>query len=79
MTKIPFAQAQSDFAACVRRVQSGETLVIVQGGQPIAEIKPLPAAPETRRPIGLCAGAFTVPEDFDAPLPAEVVDQFEGR
>ena len=31
------------------------------------------------RPFGLCAGAFTVPDDFDAPLPEEILREFEGR
>ncbi len=29
------------------------------------------------RPYGLCMGEFTVPEDFDAPLPDEVLQDFE--
>lgn len=33
---------------------------------------------ETLRPSGLCAGEFIVPEDFDAPLPDDVIDQFKG-
>lgn len=31
---------------------------------------------QTRRPFGLCAGDFVVPDDFDAPLPADVLDAF---
>ena len=31
-----------------------------------------------KRPYGLCAGAFRVPEDFDAPLPEEILNAFEG-
>ncbi len=30
-----------------------------------------------RRPAGLCAGDFTVPDDFDAPLPEEILQSFE--
>lgn len=30
------------------------------------------------RPFGLCAGEFTVPEDFDAPLPEEILAEFEN-
>jgi hypothetical protein len=29
--------------------------------------------------MGLCAGDFVVPENFDAPLPEELLDAFEGR
>jgi len=31
------------------------------------------------RPYGLCAGEFTVPEDFDAPLPKNTLSDFDGR
>ena len=31
------------------------------------------------RPVGLCEGEFTVPDDFDDPLPEEVIRGFEGR
>ncbi|MFN8492337.1 MAG: hypothetical protein U0350_32350 [Caldilineaceae bacterium] len=30
------------------------------------------------RPFGLCAGEFTVPEDFNEPLPDEILAEFEG-
>jgi hypothetical protein len=29
------------------------------------------------RPAGLCEGEFTVPDDFDAPLPESVLRDFE--
>ena len=31
------------------------------------------------RPFGLCAGMFAVPDDFDAPLPDDILQGFEGR
>ncbi len=35
--------------------------------QPIAELRPIISSKQLR-PFGLCAGEFTVPDDFDAPL-----------
>jgi hypothetical protein len=29
------------------------------------------------RPFGLCAGEFTVPDDFDEPLSAEILNAFD--
>jgi hypothetical protein len=37
---------------------------------------PLPSQP---RPIGLAKGQFTVPDDFNAPLPDDVLQTFEGK
>jgi hypothetical protein len=31
------------------------------------------------RPIGLAKGQFTVPNDFNAPLPEDVLQAFEGK
>ena len=32
---------------------------------------------ELLRPFGLCAGEFTVPDDFDHPLPEHILKDFE--
>ena len=32
-----------------------------------------------RRPFGLCEGKFTVPDDFDDPLPEDILRLFEGE
>jgi len=37
------------------------------------------ARSEQLRPFGLCAGEFSVPDDFDAPLPEDILSAFEGR
>jgi hypothetical protein len=31
------------------------------------------------RPIGLAKGQFTVPDDFNTPLPKDVLQTFEGQ
>lgn len=31
------------------------------------------------RPIGLCKGEFVVPDDFDEPLPEDILASFEGK
>lgn len=39
-------------------------------------LNPPPSQP---RPIGLARGQFIVPEDFNAPLPEDVLNSFEGK
>jgi antitoxin (DNA-binding transcriptional repressor) of toxin-antitoxin stability system len=68
-----------DFPVYLRRVEAGEMFVIVKAGRPLAEIKPVAAAPKPLRPFGLCAGEFRVPDNFDDPLPEAIVQEFEGR
>lgn len=38
-----------------------------------------PAPLSELRPIGLAKGQFTVPDDFNAPLPDDVLHAFEGK
>lgn len=83
MATISIEEMQRDLAGSLHRVQAGETLVVVQGGRPVAEIKPIAEPSNGKikplRPFGLCAGAFTVPADFDDPLPKDVLSAFEGN
>jgi hypothetical protein len=49
-----------------------------------AEFKVIVSLPDEEvvtspRPFGLCKGEFSVPDDFDAPLPENIIKEFEGR
>jgi prevent-host-death family protein len=57
---------------------AGEEIIIAKSGKPLARLAPLARTPQKRR-LGILAGKLRVPEDFDAPLPDEVIDAFEGR
>jgi prevent-host-death family protein len=79
MVQVNVEEIQRDLAAYLQRVEAGETVVIVRAGQPVAEMKPVALGAKPLRPFGLCAGEFTVPEDFDAPLPEDILNAFEGK
>ena len=68
MIRISVDEMGRDLAGYLRRVEAGETLVILRAGKPVAEIKPLKLDVSGLRPFGLCAGEFVVPDDFDAPI-----------
>ena len=76
MTTISISDIQRDLAGYLVRVQAGETLVITDRNQPIAEVKPITPALNGQRPFGLCAGEFQVPHDFDDPLPEDILRDF---
>jgi len=78
MVQVSVEEIQQHLPAYLQRVEAGETVIIVRAGQPVAEIKPVVGHPKTIRPFGLCAGEFTVPEDFDAPLPEDILHVFES-
>ena len=79
MVTISADEMQKDLPSYLRLVKTGETLVITQADEPVAEVKPVAQVTHEPRPCGLCAGEFVVPDDFNAPLPDDVLDAFEGR
>jgi antitoxin (DNA-binding transcriptional repressor) of toxin-antitoxin stability system len=78
MSTISVQELQRDLAAFLRRVEAGESFLVVSGEHPLAEVRPVPAPSTQPRPFGLCVGRFTVPPDFDRPLPDEILNEFEG-
>ena len=78
MTKINIYEAKTQLSRLVEQAAAGEDVIIARGGKPVARLTRLQPA---RRPIrfGLLKGKVKVAVDFDAPLPAEVLSQFEGR
>ena len=84
MVTISIDDMERDLTGYLHRVQAGETLLVLEPDQPAVEIKPFRTfEPEFAvgvgepRPFGLCAGEFVVPDDFDAPLPEEILQDFE--
>ncbi|NER49037.1 MAG: type II toxin-antitoxin system Phd/YefM family antitoxin [Symploca sp. SIO1A3] len=78
MINITVDEIQREPLKYLRQLEAGETLVITRFNQPIAELRPI-ASSKQLRPFGLCAGEFTVPDDFDAPLPEDILSSFEGK
>lgn len=79
MVTVTVDEIQKDLASYLRRVEDGETLVVVRADKPFAEIKPVDSGSRALRPAGLCAGEFVVPDDFDEPLPEDILSWFEGE
>jgi antitoxin (DNA-binding transcriptional repressor) of toxin-antitoxin stability system len=56
-----------------------DTFVILQAEKAIAELRPISSSSKQLRPFGLCSGDFSVPDDFDEPLPEEILSAFECK
>ena len=78
MTQVSIDEIKRDLPAFLQRVEAGETIIITQAVKPMAEIKPIMSDSGKLRPFGLCAGEFIVPDDFDAPLPERILQEFEA-
>ena len=77
MTTLNIHAAKTHFSRLIEEVEDGEEVVIAKAGTPVARLVPFKKT--TRRKLGVLAGRLTVPDDFDAPLPDEVLAAFEGR
>jgi antitoxin (DNA-binding transcriptional repressor) of toxin-antitoxin stability system len=78
MSTVSLQDLVHDATRVLDRVAAGEHFVVVRGGRPVAELRPLPGPRPSPRPYGLAAGAFVVPDDFDRPLPESLLKEFEG-
>lgn len=71
-------EAKTQFSRLLRRVAAGEEITIANRGVPVARLVPVPRE-KSPRVLGILGGELTIPEDFDAPLPDDLLDLFEGR
>ena len=76
MIEVGVHEAKTNLSRLLLRVAGGEEVVITRGGQPVAKLVPIPG----RRPrtLGRDVGHVRIADDFDAPLPPEVMADFEG-
>jgi prevent-host-death family protein len=70
--QVSIEEIKRDVQAYLRRVRNGDTIIITDAGEPMAEIKPVQPT-HGLRPYGLGAGDFVVPADFDEPLPEAIL------
>ena len=75
MIEVNVHQAKTHLSRLLRRVAAGEEVLISRAGRPVARL--VPARERKARQLGLDRGLFEVPEDFDSPLPEEVLRDFE--
>lgn len=68
-------EAKTHLSRLLARVEAGEEIVIANAGRPVAKLVAAGERP-TRRLPGSAAGHFVVPDNFNAPLPEDVLRDF---
>jgi prevent-host-death family protein len=71
-------EAKTHFSKLLVRVEAGEEIVIARAGKPVAKIVRLSGRPRRRKGGFLKGLGITISDDFNDPLPPEVLDEFEG-
>jgi len=69
-------EAKTNFSKLLARVIVGEEVIIAKAGKPIARLVPIAEKPARRVP-GSAAGKIVIAPDFDAPLPDDILAEFE--
>ncbi|MGL5134730.1 MAG: type II toxin-antitoxin system Phd/YefM family antitoxin [Planktothrix sp.] len=78
METVNIDQAKINLSGLLSRVQLGEEIIISNGSIPVAKLIPFCNSSNRRASLGQDRGKFIVPEDFNAPLPKEILGAFEG-
>ena len=68
-------EAKSKFSKLISQVIAGEEIIIARSGKPVARLVPFEKPPGNRKP-GSAKGKITIAEDFDAPLPDDILKEF---
>lgn len=71
-------EAKTALSRLVDRAAAGEEIVIAKAGKPLAKLVAFPRTGVPRKPGGW-EGQVRTSEDFDAPLPDELLAAFEGH
>lgn len=77
MTKsVGVHEAKTHLSQLLNLVAGGEEVSITRRGTVVARL--VPPSTRGRRVLGAHAGMYVVPDDFDAPLDDELLEEFDG-
>ncbi|RKX84298.1 MAG: type II toxin-antitoxin system prevent-host-death family antitoxin [Spirochaetes bacterium] len=67
-------EAKTKLSELIRKAEQGEEIIIARAGNPTVFLKPYTQA--DKRELGEFKGLITISDDFDAPLPDEILEPF---
>lgn len=70
------AEARAALSRLVEEAAGGEEIIIAKAGRPLARLVALEPRPD--RAFGVWQGQGWIADDFDAPLPEDLLEAFEG-
>ena len=75
MKTVNIHAAKTQLSRLVEDAAAGEEIVIAKAGKPIARLTAIDK-PDRRRTFGMLKGKIWISDDFDAPLPSEILRGF---
>ena len=77
MKQVNIYEAKTQLSKLVDEAARGEDIIIARAGKPVARSTRV-SLEEGRRKLGVLDGHFKIPDDFNRPLPEEILSAFEG-
>ncbi len=71
-------EAKTHLSRLLQRVAAGEEVTIARSGVPVARLVAVEPEKMTSRPLGMDRGKIWIADDFDAPLPDDLLAAFYG-
>ena len=85
MITLALNPANAELVYLMDQIEHGETVTLTKNGKPVAQVLPF-KTPDSEKGtqlgsirIGTMKGLLNIPDDFDAPLPDDLLDAFEGK
>ena len=77
MRQVNIHEAKTHLSRLVDEAAGGEDIIIAKAGKPVARLVALEPTRQPRCP-GLLEDKIWIADDFDAPLPEDILELFEG-
>ena len=75
MLVVNIHEAKTRFSKLIIQASKGEEIIIARAGKPVAKLVALEKPKKSRKP-GSAKGQVTMSDDFDAPLPDDILESF---
>jgi prevent-host-death family protein len=75
MKTVNIQAAKTQLSTLVEEAAAGEEIIIAKAGKPVARLLPLPKK-DIRKTLGMWKGKVWMSDDFDAPLPPDLLKAF---
>ena len=78
MRTVNIHEAKTHLSRLVEEVSKGRVILIAKAGKAMAKLSGINPSRPRRKP-GFLKGKIKIARDFDAPLPGDLLDAFEGK
>ena len=75
MNTVNVHEAKTRLSELLKKVEAGEEVIIARSGKPVARLVPVSVS-GTKRLLGTAKGLVKMAEDFNDPLPPDVLREF---